>query len=193
MKKSKEYDMRVITGSARGRKLKTLDSLEIRPTPDAVKEAMFSVIQFDVPCANVLDLFAGSGQLGIEALSRGAAHCVFVDKSTEAVAVVKENLNACKLAENSRVLHMDSLEYLRVAKAGLDIVFMDPPYRNGLLEQALPLIGKKLNGGAFVICEHESELTLEDAYDGLRLHKRYRYGKVSVTVYRTPDGENGEE
>lgn len=184
--------MRVITGSARGRKLKTLDSMEIRPTPDAVKEAIFSVIQFDVQGANVLDLFAGSGQLGIEALSRGAAHCVFVDKSSESVAVVKENLNACKLISDSRVLHMDSIEYLRVAKQGLDIVLMDPPYRNGLLEKVLPLIGSKLNSGAFVICEHESELTLEDSYPDLQLHKRYRYGKVAVTIYRKPADEDSE-
>ena len=181
--------MRVITGSARGRKLKTLDSMDIRPTPDAVKEAIFSIIQFDVQNASVLDLFGGSGQLGIEALGRGAAHCVFVDKSSEAIGVIKENLAACKLAANTRVLHMDSLEYLQVAKSGLDIVLMDPPYRNGLLEKALPLIGKKLNAGAFVICEHESELTLPDEFDGLTLHKRYRYGKVAVTVYRSPAEE----
>jgi 16S rRNA (guanine(966)-N(2))-methyltransferase RsmD len=181
--------MRVITGSARGRKLKTLDSLDIRPTPDAVKEAIFSVVQFEVQGASVLDLFAGSGQLGIESLSRGAKHCVFVDKSAEAIAVVKENLNACKLAENARVLHMDSIEYLQVAKQGLDIVLMDPPYRNGLIEKALPLIGKKLNPGAFVICEHESELTLPDSCGELALHKRYRYGKVSVTIYRMPSEE----
>ena len=176
--------MRVITGSARGRKLKTLDSLDIRPTPDAVKEAIFSVIQFDLPSASVLDLFAGSGQLGIEALSRGAKHCVFVDKNPEAVAVIKENLNACKLADASRTLHMDSLDYLKVAKHGFDIALLDPPYRFGLIEKALPLLEKKLNSGAFVICEHESELTLEDNYGGLTLHKRYRYGKVSVTIYR---------
>jgi 16S rRNA (guanine(966)-N(2))-methyltransferase RsmD len=183
--------MRVITGSARGRKLKTLDSLDIRPTPDAVKEAIYSVIQFDLQGASVLDLFAGSGQLGIEALSRGAAHCVFVDKSAEAISVVKENLNACKLVSGSRVLHMDSLEYLQVAKKGFDIVLMDPPYRNGLLEKALPLIGTKLNDGAYVICEHESELTLADSYgENLQLHKRYRYGKVSVTIYRMPPLED---
>ncbi len=178
--------MRVITGSARGRKLKTLDSLDIRPTPDAVKEAIFSVIQFDLPTASVLDLFAGSGQLGIEALSRGAEHCVFVDKNPDAVLVVKENLSACKLQSNARVLNMDSIEYLKVAKPGLDIALLDPPYRNGLLEEALPLISKKLNDGAIVICEHESELTLPDEFPGLELHKRYRYGKVAVTIYRKP-------
>ena len=181
--------MRVITGSARGRKLKTLESLDIRPTPDAVKEAVFSVIQFDLPTASVLDLFAGSGQLGIEALSRGAAHCVFVDQNPEAIQVVRDNLNACKLAGNARVLNMDSIEYIKVAKPGLDIAFLDPPYRKGLLEQVLPLISKKLTEGAFVICEHESELTLPDEFEGLYLHKRYRYGKVSVTIYRTPQSE----
>lgn len=179
--------MRVITGSARGRKLKTLDSLDVRPTPDAVKEAMFSVIQFDVPGASVLDLFGGSGQLGIEALSRGAAHCVFVDKSSDSVAIIKENISACKLAANARVLHMDSIEYLTIAKKGFDIAFLDPPYRNGLLEKALPILGKKINPGGYVICEHETELTLADEYEGLYLHKRYRYGRVAVTIFRTPE------
>ncbi|MCD7741855.1 MAG: 16S rRNA (guanine(966)-N(2))-methyltransferase RsmD [Ruminococcus sp.] len=179
--------MRVITGSARGRKLKTLDSLEIRPTPDMVKEAIFSIVQFDLPTASVLDLFAGSGQLGIESLSRGAGHCVFVDKNPAAIAVIKENLNTCKLASNARVLNMDSIEYLKVAKSGLDIALLDPPYRNGLLEKALPLLGSKLNDGAFVICEHERELELNDEYPQLYLHKRYRYGKVAVTVYKKAD------
>lgn len=178
--------MRVITGSARGRKLKTLDSLDIRPTPDAVKEAIFSAIQFDIPTASVLDLFAGSGQLGIEALSRGAAHCVFVDQNPDAVLIIKENLAACKLAGSSRVLNMDSIEYLMVAKPGIDIALLDPPYRQGLLEKALGIIAKKLNDGAFVVCEHESELTLPDEFPGLSLYKRYRYGKVAVTIYRTP-------
>lgn len=176
--------MRVITGTARGRKLKTLDSLDIRPTPDAVKEAVFSVIQFDIQGAAVLDLFAGSGQLGIEAISRGAAHCVFVDKSADAVSVIKDNINTCKLLPHSRVLHMDSLEYLKVAKHSFDFAFLDPPYRKGLLEQVLPQLSAKLNDNAYVICEHESELSLPDEFDGLTLHKRYRYGKVSVTIYR---------
>ena len=179
--------MRVITGSARGRKLKTLDSLDIRPTPDAVKEAIFSVIQFDVPHAAVLDLFAGSGQLGIEALSRGAKHCVFVDMSSAAVEIVRDNLETCKIPRGqTKILHMDSTEYAKVAKGGFDIAFLDPPYRNGLLEKVLPFLGDKMNPAAFVICEHESELTLPDEYPGLTLHKRYRYGKVAVTVYRKP-------
>lgn len=96
--------MRVITGSCRGKKLKTLESLDTRPTTDMVKEAVFSIIQFDVPASSVLDLFAGSGQMGIEALSRGASHCVFVDSNPEAVAIVKDNVDSCGFNKESRVL-----------------------------------------------------------------------------------------
>ena len=185
--------MRVITGTARGRKLKTLDSLDIRPTPDAVKEAIFSVIQFDIPGAAVLDLFAGSGQLGIEALSRGAKSCVFVDNNASAIEVVRENLDNCKIpSQQTKILHMDSVEYAKISKPGFDMAFLDPPYRRGLLGQVLPFLGDKMNPSAFVICEHESELTLPDEYAGLSLHKRYRYGKVAVTVYRTPSEDTDE-
>ncbi len=178
--------MRVITGSCRGKKLKTLDSLDTRPTSDMVKEAVFSIIQFDVPGASVLDLFAGSGQIGIEALSRSARHCVFVDKNPEAVSVIKENVFSCGFIKQSRILNMDSLEYLKTAKPGLDIVFIDPPYRMGIVEKCLPLIETKLNEGAIVICEHEKELVLGDEYGRLHLHKRYKYGKTAVTVYKIP-------
>ena len=185
--------MRVITGSCRGKKLKTLDSLDTRPTSDMVKEAVFSIIQFDVPSAKVLDLFAGSGQMGIEALSRGAEHCVFVDSNPQAVKIVRENVESCGFVKQSRILGMDSLEYLRTAKSGLDIVFIDPPYRMGLIEKALPLLDEKLSDGACVICEHERELTLPDEVGRLMLHKRYRYGKIALTVYKIPVKDEEEE
>ncbi len=178
--------MRVITGSCRGKKLKTLEGTDTRPTSDMVKEAVFSIIQFELPGAQVLDLFAGSGQLGIEALSRGAEHCVFVDKNPEAVKIVRENVSDCGFVKQSRILGMDSVEYLKTAKSGLDIAFVDPPYRMGLIEKALPLLDEKLNEGAFVICEHERELTLPDEVGRLTLHKRYRYGKIALTVYTIP-------
>ncbi|MBR1423733.1 MAG: 16S rRNA (guanine(966)-N(2))-methyltransferase RsmD [Ruminococcus sp.] len=178
--------MRVITGSCRGKKLKTLEGTDTRPTSDMVKEAVFSIIQFELPEANVLDLFAGSGQLGIEALSRGAKHCVFVDKNPEAVKIVRENVSDCGFVKQSRILGMDSPEYLKTAKSGLDIAFVDPPYRMGLIEKVLPLLEGKLNEGAFVICEHERELTLPDEFGRLTLHKRYRYGKIALTVYKIP-------
>ncbi len=182
--------MRVITGKCRGKKLVTLEGLDTRPTTDMVKEAVFSVIQFDVPGAAVLDLFAGSGQMGIEALSREASHCVFVDSNPEAVRIVKQNLSDCKLIADSRVLGMDSLEYLKVSKGGFDIVFLDPPYKQGIIEKCLGLLADKLNDGAIVVCEHEKELELPDSFEGLMLHKRYKYGKTAVTVFKTPQKED---
>lgn len=181
--------MRVITGKCRGKKLITLEGLDTRPTTDMVKEAVFSVIQFDVAGASVLDLFAGSGQMGIEALSREASHCVFVDANPEAVKVIKQNLSDCKLTGESRVLCMDSFEYLRVSKGGFDIVLLDPPYRQGIVQKALSQLGGKINSGAIVVCEHEKELELDDSYEGLKLHKRYKYGKTAVTVFKAPQEE----
>lgn len=175
--------MRVITGSARGKKLKTLEGTDVRPTSDKVKEAIFSIIQFDVPGASVLDLFAGSGQLGIEALSRGASHCVFVDKSPASIGIVRENVANTGFAKSSRVLNMDSLDYLKTAKSGLDIALLDPPYHNGLIEAALPLLCPKMNDGGIAVCEHEGGLTLPDKVDGFRVLRRYKYGSISVTTY----------
>ena len=182
--------MRVITGSCRGKKLKTLPTMDTRPTSDMVKEAVFSIVQFDVPGSDILDLFAGSGQLGIEALSRDASHCVFVDKNPEAVAVIKENISDCALNNKTRVLNMDSLEYLKVAKKGFDIIFVDPPYRQGLVEKSLEGMEKVLNESAIVVCEHEKELTLDEKYGNLVLKKRYKYGKTAVTVFVLPENED---
>lgn len=185
--------MRVITGSARGKKLKAPDGMEVRPTSDKVKEAIFSIIQFDVPGASVLDLFAGSGQLGIEALSRGASHCVFVDKSPSSLAVVRQNVESAGLIHSSRILGLDAMDYLKTAKSGLDIAFLDPPYRKGLILPALELLESKMNEGGIAVCEHESEIQLpENAGGCFRLLKRYRYGTVSVTTY-IKDSSQSEE
>lgn len=181
--------MRVITGSRRGRKLKTLDSFDTRPTTEMVKEAVFSAIQFDIPGANVLDLFAGSGQMGIEALSRDASHCVFVDSNPAAAEIVRANVAACEFTDKSNVFMRDSIDYLIKTKGGFDIVFLDPPYGSGLIEKSLDHLDGKLNAGAFVVCEHEKELGLPDEWGSLKLHKRYRYGKISVTVYQLPEEE----
>lgn len=176
--------MRVITGSLRGKKLITLDGIDVRPTTDKVKEAIFSIIQFDLPGASVLDLFAGSGQLGIEALSRGAKHCVFVDKSRESIAVIKENVESCKLNQSARVLNYDAVEYLKMSPGGFDIALLDPPYEQGLIEKSLTLLESKMADGGLVICEHETGLDLPEEFGRLKLRKKYRYGKkVSVTLY----------
>lgn len=127
--------MRVITGIARGRKLQTLAGKDIRPTTDKVKEAMFSIIQFEIPGAFVLDLFAGTGSLGIEALSRGARHCVFVDNSRESQAVINQNLQTTGLLQNARVMATDAMAYISSCKETIDIALLDPPYHKGLIAQ----------------------------------------------------------
>lgn len=185
--------MRVITGSARGKKLKTLDGMDVRPTSDKVKEAIFSIIQFDVPSASVLDLFAGSGQLGIEALSRGASHCVFVDKSRDSIRVVRENVENTGFSKQARILNMDSIDYLKTAKSGLDIALLDPPYRQNLCLTALPLLCPKMNDGGIVVCEHEKETVLPDEVDEFKVMKRYRYGNISLTTYMKNPPSDDEE
>ena len=120
--------MRVITGSARGRRLKTLDGESVRPTTDKVKESIFNIIQFDIEGAKVLDMFAGCGQLGIEALSRGAVFAVFTDISRQSIAVVEENLEHTNLRSLSKTVVTDSLSYLDRTLERYDIAFLDPPY-----------------------------------------------------------------
>lgn len=126
--------MRVITGTARGRKLRTPENYDIRPTTDVVKEAIFNIVQFDVEGRRVLDLFAGTGQLGIEALSRGAASCVFIDSDKAAAAIVRDNLKACGL--EGQVLQADAIGYLDSC-GKFDLIFIDPPYDSGLYDGVL--------------------------------------------------------
>ena len=120
--------MRVITGSARGRRLKELKGMDTRPTTDQVKEGMFNILQFDIEGRRVLDLFAGTGQLGIEALSRGAASAVFVEARKDAAALVRENLALCGMEDRSRCVLGDALGFLSSLRERFDLIFLDPPY-----------------------------------------------------------------
>ena len=181
--------MRVITGKARGRKLKDFEGRDIRPTTDMVKEAIFSIIQFDIEGSEVLDLFSGTGQLGIEALSRGAKFCRFIDKSRESAELTNENINLAGFRWESNVVNGDSLDFLRMARYTFDIALLDPPYNNGLIEQALPLLEPKMSQRGIVVCEHERGLELPDEVGRLKKSKTYNYGKVAVTVYRIPFNE----
>ena len=186
-------NMRVITGLARGRKLVTLEGEDVRPTTDMVKEAIFSVIQFDIEGSVVLDLFSGSGQLGIEALSRGAKYCRFVDKSQASAEITRQNVTACGFVRDSAVSVMDSIDFVRGVRMTFDIAFLDPPYRHGLIEQALPLLESKMSDRGIVVCEHEKGLVLPDNVGKLEKKKTYRYGKIEVTVYRVPLPADDEE
>lgn len=184
--------MRVITGSARGRVLKTLEGEDVRPTTDRVKESIFSIIQFEIEGRQVLDLFAGSGQLGIEALSRGAAYATFTDMSKNSVDVVKSNLLSTGLGSNSAVLQTDAITFLRNNKKKFDIVFMDPPYRTGLLQSALELVANSMNDGGVIICEHPYDEELPENAGEFAKYRDYKYGKIAVTVYRKNEGDGRE-
>ena len=176
--------MRVITGSARGMVLRTLEGNDVRPTTDKVKEALFSAIQFEIEGRRILDLFAGSGQLGIEALSRGAESAVFVDADKNAVKIVKENLAKTKLDFKATVAQTDSIAFITMTDRIFDIAFVDPPYETGLLQKALSKVGEHIAEGGLVVCEYPFGEELEDAYGDLVRQKEYKYGKTAVTVYR---------
>lgn len=177
--------MRIITGKAKGMRLDTLDGLETRPTAERVKEAVFSCIQFDIDNRRVLDLFAGSGQMGLEAISRGARECVFVEKNPEAMAIVKKNAVKTKLFDKSKILNTDYKDYLRGAlkKEKFDIVFLDPPYKMKILQELVGQIGEfLLNDNGIIVCESEDEIHYYA--EGLTEIKFAKYGKIFITVLK---------
>lgn len=175
--------MRVITGISRGRKLTTLPGDDVRPTTDAVKEAVFSIIQFSVEGRSFLDAFAGSGQMGIEALSRGASSAVFLDSGRQSVSVIKKNLQATGLAEKAAVVNTDTLQYLKNTSQIFDIAFLDPPYKTGILEKALEALPRVMNKSGLIICEHPYDEKLPECAGDFIIKKSYKYGKISITVY----------
>ncbi len=182
--------MRVITGTARGRNLKELEGMETRPTTGKVKEALFSAIQFDIEGRKVLDLFAGTGQLGIETLSRGATECHFVDRRADAVKLIRENLELCNLGDRARVKLGDSMAYLKSGEK-FDLIFLDPPYASDLLEQALTQIAE------FDICREHGIIVAESAVDKelpimpepYKMYREYRYGKIKLTIFHRSGSE----
>lgn len=178
--------MRVITGTARGRKLKELQGMETRPTTDRVKEAMFSIIQFELEGRRVLDLFSGTGQLGIEALSRGADRCVFVDVRREAAQLIRENLEYTGLSERAQVVQGDYLAYLTQSKETFDVVILDPPYGEEIIKKALQTITRidKVSENGIIICENGSNFDWPSVSEPYELQKEYRYGSSKLALYR---------
>ncbi len=178
--------MRVITGKARGVTLKTPEGMQTRPTTDRVKEALFSIIQFDIPGAKVLDLFGGTGQLGIEALSRGARSADFVDASESACRLIRENLRRTKLEQDGHVIKSDYLSYLNCCRETYQIIFLDPPYAEVFLENALNRIVEIdiLQSGGIIIAERPVEKELSWEFEGYVRSRDYKYGNTIITVYR---------
>lgn len=176
------HTLRIISGCRRGCKLKPPAGIETRPTTDRVKESVFNLLQPWLPADSVLDLFAGSGALGIEALSRGAKQAVFVDRSKTAVQLIRENLDHARLAEGAAVQHMDALAYLAGCGLAFDIIFLDPPYNCGLIAPVLAKIQERglLHPDGVIVLE--TEAGGEDAGSAFHILKAAKYGKTAVTL-----------
>lgn len=174
--------MRVITGTARGRKLKTPVGYDVRPTSDQVKEAIFNIVQFDVEGRRVLDLFGGTGQLGIEARSRGAAEVVIVDLAKDSVKLIKENVAYCKL--DCKVVQADAISFLHGC-GKFDLIFVDPPYDSSLAEKALMTIKEIdiLSEGGIIVCETRKETPTPELDAPYKKRREYTYGKIKLSVY----------
>ena len=176
--------MRVIAGKAKGIQLKTPEGMLTRPTTDRVKEALFSILQFDLPGTRVLDLFGGTGQLGIEALSRGAREAVFVDAREEACRLIRENLN--RTGFTGKVVRGDYLTYLAQCREKFNIIFLDPPYAEVFLENALNRITEIdiLQSGGIISTERPLGKELPWDFPGYDRSRDYKYGKILLTFYR---------
>ena len=162
-----------------------LQGRDTRPTTDKVKESIFNIIQFDIEGRKALDLFGGTGQLGIEALSRGAAHCTFLDQRREAAALIRENLKLTGLAEHATVHQGEALSFLNTCREKFDLIFLDPPYQGDLLDQALDVITRIdiLNGNGIILCESGAEKGLPQLSSPYVMGREYRYGKIKLTLY----------
>lgn len=178
--------MRVISGSARGKKLLCAEGKDIRPTLDRVKESIFNIIAFDVPGTYVLDMFSGSGALGIEALSRGAERAVFLDCDEISISVTKKNLDATHLGSLATVVKTDSIEYVRSTDKKFDVIFIDPPYESDLYEKSLNAIKESsaLSDNGFIVLEYDSEITPEFDLCGFEIVKDKKYGRVKILILK---------
>ncbi len=179
--------MRVITGTARGRRLETLEGENVRPTTDRIKEAVFSIIQFETEGRVFLDLFSGSGQMGIEALSRGAKTAYFVDNAKKSIETVKRNLKTTKLEQFGKVFTMDYQSFLSMNSERFDIAFIDPPYRTGALQNALELVSEAMKDTGIIIAENPLDEEILSNYGNFVLDRQYRYGKIKISTFRHKD------
>ena len=178
--------MRVISGKARGIVLKTPDGMQTRPTADRVKEALFSILQFELPGKRILDLFGGTGQLGIEALSREAKLAVFVDERDDACRLIRENLKRTKFENQAKVVRSDYLSYLKSTNEKFDIILLDPPYAEIYLENSLKMITEIdiLQSGGIIVAERPLGKDLPYDFEGYSRSKDYKYGKTLLTLFR---------
>ena len=180
--------MRIISGEHKGRKLFSIRGMVTRPTADRVREALFNILGPKLFCAQVLDLYAGTGALGIEALSRGATHATLIDQSAQALTILRKNIALCNLTESSRVIQWDITKNLNCLKPyphTFDLVFLDPPYHKKIVSQSLAhlLACKCLKAGAVVVAEHETGATVNIPASSLTLESTRRYGQTALSFF----------
>ncbi len=181
--------MRIITGSARGRRLVAPDGTDVRPTAEVTKEAVFSAIHFEIEGARMLDLFAGTGQMGLEALSRGARTVTFVENGGPSLQALRSNIAACGFEEQCKVVAMDALRFLEIGGQEYDVVFIDPPYCKGLAQAAVVLAAGQTAPGGVILCETDRQEQMPETAGDFRLIKARRYGKAMIHTYRRPEEE----
>ena len=188
--------MRVIAGEFRGRRLISPDNYDIRPTSDKVKEAVFSMLYPYLDSDTVfMDVFSGSGGMGLEAISRGAKRAYFSDQSKDSLKLIKENIKLCRADDRSVVLSGDFRSNISRIPEKADIFFVDPPYADGYILPAVDAIldAGKLADGGLIVCEHDKHEHLPEEYRGLCAIKDRRYGKTGITIYARPSKEAQEE
>ena len=181
--------LRVIAGEFRGRKLMAPEGLETRPTSDKVKEALFSIIQFELDGAEFLDLYAGSGQMGIEAISRGTEKSVFVDFGKKPYDCIKQNVVSLGISSKAEIYQKSVEDFLSTHNKKYDFIFLDPPYKKDMINPLLEKVTALCKDSGAIICEiSRGEEVLEEV-GGFYLKKRYRYSKTELVVFRKRDCE----
>ena len=190
--------MRVISGKARGLKLDTPKNLDVRPTTDRVKESLFNIINPYIRESNILDLFAGTGSLGIECLSRGAKNCVFVDKSKDSIGIVKSNVKKARVDNESTILNIDlkdAVKRLSVQNQKFDVIFMDPPYYENMFIDCLKSIDELnlLKEDGLIVVEHDTKDLFDDSIGRLYKSREKKYGNTTITFYKLEDIDGEQE
>lgn len=177
--------MRIIAGDLKGRRLTSPKNDKVRPTSDKVKEAIFSIVAGAYVDGNVMDLFAGTGNLGLEAISRGAKHCYFGDISKESLALVKENVRYCRVENQCTIFAGDYQDILDRISVKMDVIFLDPPYKDGLLENCISIISDReiLSEDGYIVAEHDIREELPEHIGRYEKLKVRRYGKIGVSIY----------
>lgn len=177
--------MRIIAGELKGRKLYTPNDKRIRPTSDKVKESLFNMISNNLEDAIVIDLFSGTGNLGLEAISRGASHCYFGDKSKDSLELTNKNITYCKVSNKSILLLGDFKKVLNSIKEKVDIIFLDPPYNQGFIDKCLEMIYQNnlLTDDGIIIAEHNISEVLPNRIYSFKKIKEKRYGTIGISIY----------